>query len=81
MSAASREHVEQTDHVNTWDLLQSWLDVTPARCVERIARIGGIYRVTLSVGNGSRLFGSQTQTTLDGAIRSAIMIAWMEGER
>jgi hypothetical protein len=41
-----------------------------------------LYKVTLSAGeSGSKRFRSETQFTLESAIRTALQVAWSEGER
>lgn len=63
---------------NAWDLLESWLNESADRCVHTMNRINGRWTFSLQ---GEQVYSSVTQVTLDSAIRSALMVAYSNGER
>ena len=63
---------------SAWDLLDEWLGTNPERYVRNMHRLNREYTVSLS---GERVYTSYTQATLESAIRSALMVAYSNGER
>lgn len=64
------------------DLLESWLDTHPERRVEAISKRAGKVRIHLSAGYGSsKHYRSDTQETVESAIRTVLGIAYSDGER
>ena len=63
---------------SAWDLLDEWLGANPERYVRNMHRLNREYTVSLS---GERVYTSYTQETLESAIRSALMVAYSNGER
>jgi len=63
---------------SAFDLLESWLHESTDRCVHSMHRINGRWTVSL---RGAQVYSSVTQVTLDSAIRSALMVAYSNGER
>ena len=62
------------------DLLQAWIARDPHhRCVDRMARHDGRFLVEIRSRSGVHETG--TQTTLEAAIRTCLMVALWDGER
>jgi hypothetical protein len=62
-----------------WELLDSWLGGKPGRSVKRMVRTPGpLYTVVLS---GRKEYTSTTQLTLESAVRTALGIAYAEGDK
>jgi hypothetical protein len=61
-------------------LLESWISSDPLnRCIERIARIHDRWLIEIRGRFG--VYSSQTQETLDSAVRTVLMSAIWEGDR
>ena len=62
------------------DMLQAWIARDPFhRAVDRMARRDG--RFLVEIRSRSGVHATDTQTTLESAIRTALMVAMWEGER
>jgi hypothetical protein len=73
-------NADGTHQPTAMEQLNDWILRDPSfRVVDRMARIGGLCSVTLRGKRGK--YTSETQLTFDGAVRTALMIAGLEGDK
>ncbi len=73
-------NADGTHQPTAMEQLNDWILRDPSfRVVGRMARIGGLCTVTLRGKLGT--YTSSTQLTFDGAVRAALMIAGLEGDK